>query len=158
MQRRPTPLAACLAAATLLAGIFGCASGFPRRGADLPTTLGTLLAPSDEERPRVEIRRLRAFDAASEPWSEVPPGELESGRFDAQTQGDYAVVAEIHCAWKNGQEVDTGDAVTWYYFLDGALYAFEHVAFEEHCRRVPQIRGVAPGSDLRERMRALLAK
>jgi hypothetical protein len=145
-----------LAAFVLLAGAAACASSFPRRGADLPATLETLLAVKVEERPRVEIRHLRVFDAGSEPWGEVPSAELESGRFAPEPEGDYAVVTELDCSWRSRQEVHTGEAITWYYFLDGALYAFEHVEFEDHCRRVPEIRGVAPGSDLRERMRALL--
>ena len=158
MRRWRSQLAALLALSTLLAGPIGCASGFPRRGADLPSTLETLLAPGEDARPAVRVERLRVFDARSEPWSEVDPAEIESGGFRPLPEGDYAVVAELRCAWRSRGEVHEGEAITWYYFRDGALYAFEHVTFERHCRRVPEIRGVAPASDWRETMPALLER
>lgn len=155
------------------AALLGCASGmheaysaahpgwkpdFPRRGVGLEESLASIFAPSEEHRLLTQVQRLRIFDLRPEPWREIALADLEQGRVRPEPDGDYVVVVRIQCSWWTRYRMAYGDAVSWYYFVDDALRAYEHTDFEQPCRRIPTIRGVPPGSKLRESMPALLER
>ncbi len=105
---------------------------FPSTDATLEETVASIYAPPVGAYQRY-VQKLKIFDTSTDPWTEIDVASLESGAYQSDKDGSYAVAAEIGCLSNVALERYLGERASWYLLENNKISAFDHYDFTGRC-------------------------
>jgi hypothetical protein len=122
----------------------GWSPDFPRDEMPLDELLASIHAPPKGRHTTILVTHLALLGLGTDPWEKIPNEQLRSGSFTPDPERLYVLAAEVQCSYVSHHYTQERDAFeqhalssfVWYAFRDEQLLGYEHVVFEERCRRV----------------------
>ena len=115
----------------------------------LDELLASIHAPPKGRHTTILVTHLALLGLGTDPWERIPTAQLRDGSFTPDPERLYVLAAEVQCSYVSRHYTQERDAFeqhalssfVWYALRNEELLAYEHVVFEERCRKVSRTRG-----------------